>query len=424
MFAFDIDFGASPHAPDPMDLLQFWRMLHKPGPNVQSQNQNDAQPLLSFLSFDSNTNDTQGPVPSTADGAALKFALEDGGYPISQSSSSNGSDPSSTGAGTKWFVKGGTFKFRINTDFAVSQATVVGNDASTDVTEHTITVDPLNGGQIFSRPMHVSAPIISQLSITITKLSTSEIVTSWRNPAADMKGMPLAAFGSYDSNLDPANPKADVSTLLDGKNATVNLMMGVLLSSPGPHLDPSPIPTTNASKMQEMGIKDYRTNPNGDDWMIQPFEAAQQTYLPAPLTAAQQSATESGDDEQLWQDMANTWSGLASQDVLVNDPTDGLLAQCAEVFAWRTNRPQAEVVGTTTSDGGSVPGVGSTTTTTTAMGTGTGTGTGTGSGTMTTGGSPSATDGYQPWVLTGSIPKTLIQNLEEAYLDLPRIAVV
>jgi hypothetical protein len=408
MFAFDIDFGASPRAPDPMNLLQFWQMLHKPGPNVQSQNQNDAQPVLSFISFDVNTNDSQGPVNSHEDGAALKFVLEDGNFPMSSrktAGTNDGSDPTSTGAGSKWFVKGGTFKFRVSTDFAISQATVIGNDASADAQDHTIVISAPDSAKIYSRPMHVHTPITSELSVKITKVATSEVVSSWRSVAPDMKAMPMAAFGAYDADADPANPKAsNTSQLLDGqKDATVSLIMGVMISSPRPKLAESPIAVANATKMMEFRILDYRRDPShGDQWKIPAFEPAQKKFLPAPLTAIEQAAS----SQQRWDMMRTTWLGLASKDGLVNDQTDGILAQCNDIFAWQTNRPQAEVAATTSSDGSTMPDPGTTPAPAPA---------------------PAPTPGpqdptYQPWHLTGSVPKRLVNSLEVAYLDIPRTA--
>jgi hypothetical protein len=108
----------------------------------------------------------------------------------------DGSNPTSTGAGSKWFVRGGTFKFRVSTDFAISQASVVGIDSSPDVKDHTIVISAPDAAKIYSRPMHVSTPITSVVSIKISKVTNAETVTSrWRNVAPDMKLMQLAAFG-------------------------------------------------------------------------------------------------------------------------------------------------------------------------------------------------------------------------------------
>jgi hypothetical protein len=224
--------------------------------------------------------------------------------------------------------------------------------------------------------------------------------------------MPLAAFGSYDPNIDPSNPKAEnLSQLLDGKNDTVSLIMGVLISSPPPRLDLSPIAVANATAMQSFRILDFRRDPNhGDEWHIPALEPAQAKYLPAPLTAAEKSE----DNQDRWNWMRNTWSGLAIKDGLVNDPTDGVLAICNSIFSWQTNRPQAEVVETMVSDGTSIPAPAPGPTPTPAP-----------APTPTSGsGLRDPADTYQPWLLSGSIPRRLITSLEAAYLDLPRITFV
>jgi len=97
---FTIDFGASNSIPPPLNLEEFWEMLHKPGPDQSTLEKNDPNPVQSFLSFD--RGDKKDPTVSTESGAALKFVLENGNFPQRQKGdASSTADPASTGAGAK-----------------------------------------------------------------------------------------------------------------------------------------------------------------------------------------------------------------------------------------------------------------------------------------------------------------------------------
>lgn len=401
MFAFDIDFGAKPRVPPPMTLLEFWRMLHNPGPNVESRNTNDHDPPQSLLIYDSNTSDTQGPVQSRDEGAAIKFVLEDGNFPmpsIKDTGSNPRGGPTSTGAGSKWFVKGGSFRFRVNSDFAISKAEVTGTKVVPAPAE----------AKIYSRPMHVDSSITSDLVVTVKRKIGSKtdpkIQAGWKSVVEDMKPMPQAAFGKYDERLDPSKNR-DPTDLLSSDPGTVNLMMGIVISAPLPELAESKIGLIkNATNIMLAGIKDFRkveTGKPGEDWLLPPFEPAQSKYLPAPLADAEKTAT----NQEWWDGMRTTWSALVSKDSIVNDEKDGLLAQCNEIFAWQKNQPQTALPLQTQRGGMPTPGPDSPTT-----------------GTSTP--APGETDSYRPWRLIGKLPTKLINSLEVRYLDLPRIAMV
>lgn len=355
-----------------MTLPEFWGMLHKPGPNVESRNTNDENPPESLLSY---IKGGQPAVQQRNEGAAFVFSLEDGNFPMPHrkdtSTNPNGGS-TSTGAGSKWFVKGGSLRFRINSDFAISKATVQ------DTTAVTAPADAV----IYSRPMHVDSPIMSELTVTVRRVIDSSVQGSWRSVVADMKLMPQAAFGKYDPKLDPSNPKADSTALLSGDPGLVNLMMGVIITTPLPILAESKIGLIqNATNMMLAGIKDFRGNvcPTGTDWLLPAWEPAQSKYLPAPLTDAEKSET----NQERWDAMRTTWSALESKQNLLNGETDGLLAKCNDIFGWQKTQLQTEPPQQPPSNGT-----------------------------------------QQPWQLIGKLPTKLINSLEVRYLDLPRTAVV
>ncbi|KAK6429331.1 hypothetical protein LTR95_014522, partial [Oleoguttula sp. CCFEE 5521] len=94
VFGFDVYFGEQPRVPDPLNLSDFYDMVHKAGP-------------------------TSGRPPSAGPETAgldqqIKLTVEQGAFPMpSQDTATASAQPDSSGAGMKWFVKGGSFAFRI-----------------------------------------------------------------------------------------------------------------------------------------------------------------------------------------------------------------------------------------------------------------------------------------------------------------------
>ena len=153
---FTIDFGASPQIPGPKSLDEFYEMISTPGPDEQSSQQPDVNPLIAYLSFAFNDTPPVSPIVDSLPGAALKFALSDGNSPQpSQLDTTSTTPQASTGAGAKWFVKGGTFKFQISNDFALHDAVVAVASSTDFISLSWDSTQP----SIYSRPMHDTVPM-------------------------------------------------------------------------------------------------------------------------------------------------------------------------------------------------------------------------------------------------------------------------
>jgi hypothetical protein len=312
-------------------------------------------------------------IPTTENGAALKFILENGNFPQpKKADTTSTAPPASTGAGAKWFVKGGSFQFRIATDFALSHANVVAPSGSDFPPVTLDTATP----QICSRPMHVSSAITSTMTITIREKSSGTIVTGWQKVTFTPKSVPAAIWAAYDINLDPISTRDPGALLTGDSGARVDLAMGVALTAPPPILAVSFIPVFNATTAAKFGILDFRIDKvNGTDWILKPVEATQTEYLPAPLSEAQRKET----SKERWSEVQNAWDALRADTTkgnLVMDEKDGVLAQLAVGLGWDQNRPQDEDAA------------------------------------------------EKKWQLKGALPSKLIADIESAYLALPRIAVV
>lgn len=400
LFGFDVYFGESNQIPDPVSLPEFWKITHQPGPDASSRPESDANPLLSCLQSPADSK----PITPPLSGAAFKAILEDGNFPMpsSTSTSSPSAKPESTGAGAKWFVKGGTFRCRLVSDFALSEAIVKAQD-----TASIIKLDAANDQKVFSRPMHVTDEITSVLTVTITKISTGEVESGWQNAQFYLKPVPSAMWASYDPKLDPLKNR-NPSELLGGSNPTVNLAMGILLSAPKPILAEAKIPKFKASAAAQHPVLDSRKVKDpmkelGTNWFLAEPEKMQVSFLAAPLTDKEKAQSK----KDHWADFKNTWTGMIANEDIVADKTAGMMAQCADIFGWSSKSPQAAAVKPVAAADASTAVVD-------------------GSGTTTDGPGSSmiGTEVRSAWELLGKVPMKLVSRLESTYLALPRLAVV
>jgi hypothetical protein len=378
-YGFDIGFGAPIGDAPTLELLDFWRTTHKPGPSTSDRQDNDPNPVQTLLTYDAEVLPKNQAVAQPAvPGAAFKFVLEDGSFPVmptrpeSPARAAGPDTAPNTGAGALWHVKGGSFRFGITTEFALSSAVVAGTNES------------LPTEAVFASPMHVTKAITSSLTIEIRRRlpagTLSDPVPGWRGLSFKHKAAPAALWSPYDSSVDiiARGPRAGPPpSLLDGtKDATRKQAFGLSLSAPLPVLSLSHIPKFNASAAAKLAVQDLSSG-TAMDWYMPDLEGTQTRFLAAPLSDAEKAM----DAPARWEETADIWDEAVGQaeDVL-NDAADGVLAVVAtKILGWDVSRPVGEVA----ADGSTSP----------------------------------------PWRLTGKPPKKLIKGLKDFYLALPRVCV-
>ncbi|KAM7207809.1 hypothetical protein V8F20_001851 [Naviculisporaceae sp. PSN 640] len=380
-FGFDIEFGARQVGPPPLNLFEFWESTHQPGPKAEDRADVDPNPVTAKILYDDNWKPEPPPpkpLPPPAPGlpappvpppqkpkepvlktpekaaAAFKFVLEDGNFPMPASSNTSPTPQDanrvpSTGAGAKWFVKGGSFRLGITTSFALSHITIVG---TTDVSKNfntkdtgTIVPNPWgdfpDGGKmptgtiVYSSPMHVTSPISSILTITVRRRKNDVLlpdpINLWRDIVPTKKEAPVAMWGKYDRSLDitALGPRGRApTTLLDGTSkGTVSQTLGVSFSAPWPKISLSKIPKFQASAMARLGVKNNIprgkmitvVNPItekeeqvpqtiGVDWFIPEIEDVQVRFLGRVLTTEEKKL----EGQKRWDKFAGDWKGFAT----------------------------------------------------------------------------------------------------------------
>jgi len=334
--------------------------VHQPGPAEPNSQKKEDIPITSVVTF--KHGDENG-VVTVEDGVGLKFILEDGAF----SMPSRG-QVSNDGVGSKWYVKGGSFRFRISCDLALSGATV-GQDTVASPSSAPTT--------FYSKPMQVEQPISSKLTVSVKLLGAKDFITGWRDVKFLSKPAPMGLYGKYSQTTDPMRNRNARAILSGASQNTVNLAMGISLVCPESKLAKSKIPAFNATEFMK---EEILSNEN-KSWTIGPTPARQTSCLPAPDPAEAPAEEEDG-VKPAWKAMKKLWRTMYGGGKVVSG-SEGMLALCASSLGWDKGTPDMTAAVTAIGNGGD-----------------------------------------EPWVLNGSFPEKLVHGVEEYYPSLPRVGVV
>jgi hypothetical protein len=289
-FGFGINFGASenPNVTDPISLVDFYGMVKAPGP-ASAPPSNDK-------------------IASDPDVAQHKYSVEAGLIPALVPLA-DGNDFPSTGATSEWQVQAGTLQFRIDCDFALSDAHFVIPDPNGDSSTINQSISLPAGGvqtipNVYSWPMHSSAAnnITSTLEIWIYQIEdpTNPILQSRFKAELVLKSAATALWSVWDPNNDPLHSNQPTA-LLDGSNATVNLVQAVRIFPPDPFLCLSPIVQFDATAAMRETIS--------GTFQIPPKEEQGTLFCGAYFEPSAPDTTDG--QTQRWTDFGNMWNPAA-----------------------------------------------------------------------------------------------------------------
>jgi len=232
--------------------------------------------------------------------------------------------PDNAGAGATWLVRGGNFKFRVSSVFAISSATVDGTAVKTpywyDTDGNRHDVDP-----ILSIPMHVAnaspPPITSPLSIDITpraeRRQLDGTMNSWKSEFV-VKTVPTALWGDW----------ANKPNVLDAsQRSLVHLPMAVEIAAPPPTLARSNIKPVNATDIMKQLVEEVNLAPT----------EKQDHFFPQAL-----ASTPKTKDEKVaaWNAMQETWEKTKMGDA--PEVAKKLVDSCISALGW--DKPAPDVL--------------------------------------------------------------------------------
>jgi hypothetical protein len=332
----------------------------------------------------------------------LKFCLENGAFPMpardNESTYPDASKPPSAGSGALWHVKGGTFQFRIACDFAISAAHVrieepkttadvtenaaekstgkldsskdnaINSKAAADGTQPTPNgslskldltegnaeeiLDAENIKNVYGKPMQVTKPINSVLSIAIVSKEHGTLIPGFKASFV-IKPVPTAAWAQYDPVHDPMasrDPQKLREYLFSAENVAVPLAMGVSLLSPDPVLALSPVPQFDVTAAAEAPVVGLSSTPNLLIWPLAKTEDAQSTrFFPESVNEA--ATQDDNTRAKQWDATRTRWINAFDVD-FIGDGKDlvagshnggtGLLGMCSRQLGWNVLEPAQE----------------------------------------------------------------------------------
>ncbi|KAL2262120.1 hypothetical protein VTK26DRAFT_2418 [Humicola hyalothermophila] len=312
VFGFSIGFGASQDASgrdDPLALADFYRLALQAG---LAQQPGPASLLPSHPSG-------AGPFEFEPQGGRAAAEEEDSGLPPPHVYTCNaGLVPSGQAASTPsaanepWAVRGAVFQLTVGLRFAIDKATIVSVQAAGGPPIPPFDV-PLSGDAVYARPMHLTDPLSSAVTVTITPPDgTSESQARWDVASGVAKAVPNGLWGIYSPSTDPLSSSAAaagnpnrIPALLNPSNAggpsspqatLTHLTMGLTISSPAPALSDDHIA---AFDYLDYFNRDVATG------HFPARDASDPAFGPAPITPQPPPASATNE----WEQVRSQWAG-------------------------------------------------------------------------------------------------------------------
>ncbi|SPJ78223.1 uncharacterized protein FTOL_06612 [Fusarium torulosum] len=274
VFGFDIKFGASPKPPPAIGLDRFFQVATKSGSSSASSSQG-------LLGGSNGVRSEAKPQPDTA---AILLTCETGLLPPIQDmkaksvTSTMGDNPEDD----KWYVKGGNFTLNASFQIPVTAARLtetrmqaVGDGRKEPETRYAECNIEDNYKKVYAKPMQLHQPLTSTVAISVKapeprkkKTQDVHVLESWSDQkwklAAQVKPVQSSIWGQYDRNQDPSQVKGPIEGLLNGKDATMQLVTGIGIVPPNPAVAGDLANKFNVTKDHMASV----FNPKKPDWPL------------------------------------------------------------------------------------------------------------------------------------------------------------
>lgn len=304
VFGFDIAFGPSSKPPQAaISLDRFFAVAAKTGSAPKALTQGESQP----------------------DAAAIVLTCETGLLPPLQNKDKDKKAPKpSSEVVEKWYVKGGKFSLLASFQIPVTMAELVDKrNQVTDTGEKQVETRRSDCAisdtykKVYAKPMQLYDPLVSAVTISVKspdprkKENTVHTLDNWEDQKwkliPQIKPVETSIWGQYDRNQDPTFRKGPIQGLLDGKNATVQLVKGVSILPPDPAMAGDLVNKFNIAKDHVSSVFD----PTKSDWPLFIGVLKDQDKAWSPRKS---------DSGRKWSDVTDAWSkvGDATRSNVVN----------------------------------------------------------------------------------------------------------
>ncbi|KAK4153608.1 hypothetical protein C8A00DRAFT_33628 [Chaetomidium leptoderma] len=299
VFGFSIEFGSSQDTSGrdkPLPLPDFYRLALQ----ADLSQQKGPSPLLprpavSYERDDAMAEDSDLPPPHV-------YTCNEGLVPSGNAASM----PSAPDE--QWHVRGAVFQFTVGLRFAIDKATVVTTQTNPSAPAIPPFDVPLAGDPVYARPMHLTEPLSSAITVTITPpKGTSPNQPRWDVASGVVKAVPKGLWGAYSPETDPLNPSTAnpnrIPAILNPSNAggpsspnatLTRLTMALTVSSPAPALSKDWIPAFDYA--------DY-FNRDAGSGNFPARNAADPVFYPVPILSPAAAAAE-------WEVVRSQWAGV------------------------------------------------------------------------------------------------------------------
>jgi hypothetical protein len=274
VFGFDIKFGASPKPPPAIGLDRFFQVATKSGSSSASSSR--------FLEGGSDSARSQA--KSQPDTAAILLTCETGLLPPLQDMKAKSITPAigDNPEDDKWYVKGGNFTLNASFQIPVTAARLtetrmqtVGDGRKEPETRYADCNIEDKYKKVYAKPMQLHKPLTSTVAISVKapeprkkKTQDVHVLESWGDQkwklAAQVKPVQSSIWGQYDRNQDPSQVKGPIEELLNGKDATIQLVTGISIVPPNPAVAGDLVNKFNVTKDHMASV----FNPKKPDWPL------------------------------------------------------------------------------------------------------------------------------------------------------------
>ncbi|EFY85733.1 putative transcriptional activator srcap-like protein [Metarhizium acridum CQMa 102] len=261
--SFNVNFGHAQQDVEPVSLLEFYELVlqaDQSSPGTRQEEAALAEPGVTELDKDGAEEDGEQFIDMPQDEAHTFLA---------ESGLMNNDEKPDRKQNQSWLVRGGSFVCAIGCKVAINSADQMDGDKSISRITHDET--------IYARPMKLQgeSQLVSNLQISIVR-KDGKVIEGWTMEQVT-KSLPAGLWGEYNSSTDPLESGNNISSLLYSSGGTIDLLAGVRLTAPPPHMSNDPYPVFNIldAELQELTAEEPFPQSEGSNQDWDPAESPQ-----------------------------------------------------------------------------------------------------------------------------------------------------